>query len=108
MRVGKIIGGIILIILGIVTYGGSSTLYTTTSQHVEECNSIISQLGQSLDQQTVEACNNALGGQSISNIFIFIGIIITIIGIALVIIGSVQQSKKKKERQLMTMITKAQ
>ena len=99
MRVGKIIGGIVLIILGIFVYAGSSIVNTESSQHVEECNSIIGQLGQSLDQQTVEACNNALGGQSISNIFMFIAIIITIIGIVLVIIGSVQQSKNKKEKQ---------
>ena len=97
MRAGKVIGGIVLIILGIFVYIGSSIVNTASIQRVEECNSIIGQLGQALDQQTVEACNNALAGQSISYLFMAIGLLMAVIGIALVIIGSLQESKQKKE-----------
>jgi len=98
VRAQRVIGGIVLIILGIFVYVGSSIVRTGSSQHVEECNSIIGQFGRALDQQTVEACNNTSSAQIIAYIFMSIGIIMTVIGTGL-IIGSLQESKKKNEKK---------
>lgn len=80
---GKILGGIVLLILGIIF----SALGFSINN---ECNSLGGQLGSLLSSQQQQRC-------SFGSIGLIIGIFMSIVGLILIIVGSVTGGKKKGE-----------
>lgn len=79
---GKITGGIVLLIIGIIL---SAIGFSINN----ECNSIGGQLGSLLSSQQQQKC-------SFGSIGLIIGIFLSIIGLILIIVGSVTGGKKKE------------
>jgi uncharacterized membrane protein len=98
MAAGKIIGGIVLLLIGIIIAGAGMTISSIQSNNLQRCNTFTGQLGQSLDPETYEICTSAPMYQGISNAAIIMGVILSIIGIVLVVLGVVSRSKRKEQR----------
>ena len=88
-----IAGGIVLLILGVIIYFFSSFINNVQSNNVQQCNSFTGQLGQSLSQENAQICGRAPAYQSLSGAGILLAIIMSIIGIALIIIGTLKSKK---------------
>ena len=97
MGAGKIIGGIFLIILGIIIYGGSNWGSTTTSYELERCNSLLGELGQGFSQDTYGYCQDMILGNTIANVGIAVAIILFLIGLILIIVGSIGGKRDKRK-----------
>lgn len=97
MGAGKIIGGIFLILLGIIFYGASDWGSTKTSYDLERCNSLLGELGQGLSQDNYEYCQNMSIGNSVSNVGIAVAVIFFLIGLILIIVGSIGGKRDKKK-----------
>ena len=97
MGAGKIIGGIFLILLGIIFYGASDWGGTKTSYDLERCNSFLGELGQGLSQDQYEYCQNMSIGNSVSNVGIAVAIIFFLIGLILIIVGSIGGKRDKRK-----------
>jgi hypothetical protein len=71
---------------------------------MQQCNSFTGQLSQSLSQQNAQICGRAPAYQSIGSIGIILSTIMSIIGIALIIIGAILciLLKEKTERFIST------
>ena len=99
MAVGKIISGIVLIILGIIFFGPSHWANTATYYDLERCNSLTGGPGQGLNQENYQYCQNMILVNSISLVGMIVGGIFVLIGLVLVIIGVVTGKKDKKKVQ---------
>jgi hypothetical protein len=64
MGVGKIIGGIVLLIIGIIIFGVSNGLHSIQTQNIQQCGTFTGQLSQSFSQQNAEICSSAPAYQS--------------------------------------------
>jgi hypothetical protein len=96
---GKIISGIVLIILGIIFFGPSHWANTATYYDLERCNSLTGGPGQGLNQENYQYCQNMILVNSISLVGMIVGGIFVLIGLVLVIIGVVTGKKDKKKVQ---------
>ena len=96
MGAGKIIGGIFLIVFGIIIYGSADWAKTETSYEVERCNSLLGELGQGLNEDAYQYCRDISIGNSISNVGIAVAVIFVLIGLILIIVGSVRGKRDKK------------
>jgi hypothetical protein len=92
---GKIIGGIVLIILGIIFFGPSHWANTATNYDLDRCNSLTGGPGQGLDQGNYQYCQNMILVNSISFVGMIVGGIFVLIGLVLVIIGAITGKKDK-------------
>ena len=99
MAAGKIISGIVLIILGIVFFGPSHWANTATHYDLERCNSLTGAPGQGLNQENYQYCQNMILVNSISLVGMIVGGIFVLIGLVLVIIGVITGKKDKKKVQ---------
>ncbi|HEY6656905.1 MAG TPA: SHOCT domain-containing protein [Nitrososphaeraceae archaeon] len=99
MAAGKIISGIVLIILGIIFFGPSHWANTATSYDLERCNSLTGGPGQGLNQENYQYCQNMILVNSISLVGMIVGGIFVLIGLVLVIIGVITGKKDKKKVQ---------
>ena len=97
MTAGKIIGGIVLIILGIIFFGPSHWANTATFYDLERCNSLTVEPGQGLNQGNYQYCQNMIIVNSISLVGIIVGGIFVIIGLVFVIIGAIRGKQDKKK-----------
>ena len=97
MAAGKIISGIVLIVLGIIFFGPSHWANTATYYDLERCNSLTGGLGQGLDQENYQYCQNMILVNSISLVGMIVGGIFVLIGLVLVIIGIITGKKDKKK-----------
>ena len=97
MAAGKIISGIVLIVLGIIFFGPSHWANTATYYDLERCNSLTGGLGQGLDQENYQYCQNMILVNSISLVGMIVGGIFVLIGLVLVIIGIITVKKDKKK-----------
>lgn len=95
MAAGKIIGGIVLIILGIIFFGPSHWANTATNYDLDRCNSLTGGPGQGLDQGNYQYCQNMILVNSISLVGMIVGGIFVLIGLVLVIIGAITGKKDK-------------
>lgn len=95
MAAGKIIGGIVLIILGIIFFGPSHWANTATNYDLDRCNSLTGGPGQGLDQGNYQYCQNMILVNSISFVGMIVGGIFVLIGLVLVIIGTITGKKDK-------------
>lgn len=95
MAAGKIISGIVLIVLGIIFFGPSHWANTATYYDLERCNSLTGGLGQGLDQENYQYCQNMILVNSISLVGMIVGGIFVLIGLVLVIIGIITGKKDK-------------
>ncbi len=95
MAAGKIIGGIVLIILGIIFFGPSHWANTATNYDLDRCNSLTGGPGQGLDQGNYQYCQNMILVNSISFVGMIVGGIFVLIGLVLVIIGAITGKKDK-------------
>lgn len=96
MAIGKIIGGIVLLIIGIIIYGLANGINNIQTQNMRQCNTFTGQLSQSFSRQQAEICSRAPAYQSFSAAGIFLGIVLGIIGVALVIIGAISGRRTKE------------
>jgi hypothetical protein len=96
---GKIISGIVLIILGIIFFGPSHWANTATHYDLERCNSLTGAPGQGLNQENYQYCQNMILVNSISLVGMIVGGIFVLIGLVLVIIGVITGKKDKKKVQ---------
>jgi len=96
---GKIISGIVLIILGIIFFGPSHWANTATHYDLERCNSLTGGPGQGLNQENYQYCQNMILVNSISLVGMIVGGIFVLIGLVLVIIGVITGKKDKKKVQ---------
>lgn len=99
MAAGKIISGIVLIILGIIFFGPSHWANTATYYDLERCNSLTGGPGQGLNQENYQYCQNMILVNSISLVGMIVGGIFVLIGLILVIIGVITGKKDKKKVQ---------
>ena len=99
MAAGKIIGGIVLIILGIIFFGPSHWANTATNYDLDRCNSLTGGPGQELNQGNYQYCQNMILVNSISLVGMIVGGIFVLIGLVLVIIGVITGKKDKKKVQ---------
>jgi hypothetical protein len=90
---GKIISGIVLIVLGIIFFGPSHWANTATYYDLERCNSLTG----GLDQENYQYCQNMILVNSISLVGMIVGGIFVLIGLVLVIIGIITGKKDKKK-----------
>ena len=97
MAAGKIISGIVLIILGIIFFGPSHWANTATHYDLERCNSLTGAPGQGLNQENYQYCQNMILVNSISLVGMIVGGIFVLIGLVLVIIGVITGKKDKKK-----------
>lgn len=97
MAAGKIISGIVLIILGIIFFGPSHWANTATHYDLERCNSLTGAPGQGLNQENYQYCQNMILVNSISLVGVIVGGIFILIGLVLVIIGVITGKKDKKK-----------
>lgn len=97
MAAGKIIGGIVLIILGIIFFGPSHWANTATNYDLDRCNSLTGGPGQELNQGNYQYCQNMILVNSISLVGMIVGGIFVLIGLVLVIIGTITGKKDKKK-----------
>ena len=95
MAAGKIIGGIVLIILGIIFFGPSHWANTATNYDLDRCNSLTGGPGQGLDQGNYQYCQNMILVNSISFVGMIVGGIFVLMGLVLVIIGAITGKKDK-------------
>lgn len=93
MAAGKIISGIVLIVLGIIFFGPSHWANTATYYDLERCNSLTG----GLDQENYQYCQNMILVNSISLVGMIVGGIFVLIGLVLVIIGIITGKKDKKK-----------
>ena len=99
MAAGKIISGIVLIILGIIFFGPSHWANTATYYDLERCNSLTGGPGQGINQENYQYCQNMILVNSISLVGMIVGGIFVLIGLVLVIIGVITGKKDKKKVQ---------
>jgi uncharacterized membrane protein len=78
MGTGKIIGGVVLIIIGVILYG-------LFNNYQAQCQSFLGNLGQALDSDTQQRC-------TMVNFVIILAVILAVIGIVLVIVGAVSKA----------------
>lgn len=97
MAAGKIISGIVLIVLGIIFFGPSHWANTATYYDLERCNSLNGGPEQGLNQENYQYCQNMILVNSISLVGIIVGGIFILIGLLLVIIGVITGKKDKKK-----------
>jgi uncharacterized membrane protein len=93
---GLVADGIGLIIFGIIILIAGLFINTFTQDDVTQCREWYGQLGQMLDSQTSEGCQNASMMQAASQAGIFIGVIMVVIGIICLGIG-LARAKSKTE-----------
>jgi hypothetical protein len=87
MQTGKIVGGIVLLIIGIIIFVVSSGLQPTVNNYQEQCNSLVGEIGKFIDPNTQQKCTQvdvfrsaSLGGEILGGALAFVGLIISIVG----------------------------
>jgi hypothetical protein len=97
---GLVGGGVGLIIFGIIILIAGLFINTYTQDDVTQCGEWYGQLGQMLDSQTSEGCQNASMMQASSQAGIFIGVIMAVIGIVCLGVGlSRNRTRTKSETE---------
>src|SRR5215216_3109749 len=109
---GKIVGGIICLVLGILIFAASMYFYIIKIGNVEYCNSFLGGLQGSLDPETAQTCSNAGAFQASALGGMLLGGALAIIGLVLAIVGAVQQGGKRRkdvsEKPMQTSISSSQ
>jgi hypothetical protein len=109
---GKIVGGIICLVLGILIFAASMYFYNIQTGNVEYCNSFLGGLQGSLDPETAQTCSNAGAFQASALGGMLLGGALAIIGLVLAIVGAVQQGGKRRkdvsEKPMQTSISSSQ
>lgn len=90
MGYGKIIGGIVLLILGIIAIGLSTYIQVLSNDVLNQCD-FAGGLGEFLSENE---CEEARIGSSISSVGVLLGLIMIILGIILVVLGSYKGKKE--------------
>lgn len=84
---GKIIGGIIMVIITVVSFPYMSQFQAIHLQQQERCNSFIGEVEQGLDSTLAAQCRDSLGILSTINTMLFVIGIIGFLGLVFVILG---------------------
>lgn len=92
---GLVAGGIGLIVFGLVVLIAGFFISGYTQDNVSQCEQWYGQLGQMLDPETSQVCQNASMIQAASQAGIIVGIILAIIGIVCLGIG-LSRSRSKQ------------
>lgn len=94
---GKIIGGVISLVLGIIIFAASMFFHNVQTGNLEYCNSFAGGLQQGLDSQTAQQCSSAGGIIAAAMGGMLLGGAMALIGLILVIVGGVQLGTKKSK-----------
>lgn len=92
---GLVAGGIGLIVFGLVVLIAGFFISGYTQDNVSQCGQWYGQLGQMLDPETSQACENVSMMQAVSQAGIIVGIIMAIIGIVCLGIGLSKPKNKQ-------------
>jgi hypothetical protein len=94
MGVGMIVGGIILLIIGIVTFSYLSNLKSQAEHGLAGCQSILGQAGQFLSPDVSQKCQQAQLYTPVIQAGYYIGIAFAIVGIGVEIAGGLRPGRR--------------
>jgi beta-lactamase regulating signal transducer with metallopeptidase domain len=100
MKKGIVAGGVALFIIGIIVFVPSNIINNVQNNNIQQCGTITGQLGQTLDQQNAQICNNATRYQSFASTGLIVGIIMLALGIVLILIGVLKSSTPKVIKEI--------
>lgn len=95
MKRGMIGGGISLIVVAIIIFWASSWISGVQTNNVQQCNRLTEQILQLLDQHDTTICTNAQPYVAISETGLMVAIIMGVLGVALIVIGVIQNPTPK-------------
>jgi len=90
---GLVGGGVGLIVFGIIVMGASFFMNNYTENNVSQCGQWYGQLGQMLDPETSQSCQDVSMIQSASQAGSVIGIVLVVIGIVCLGVGLVRPKR---------------
>jgi H+/gluconate symporter-like permease len=102
-------GGVGLVVFGIIVLMASFFMNSYTKDSVSQCGEWYGQLGQMIDPETSQNCQNASMMQAASQAGIIIGIILVIIGIVCLGVGLARTkspSQKLDEKKMLEKVEK--
>jgi hypothetical protein len=92
---GLVAGGVGLVVFGIIVLSTGFFINSYTQDNVSQCEEWYGQLGQMLDPETSQSCQNVSVMQAASQAGIVVGIILAVIGIVCLGIGMSRTKNKK-------------
>lgn len=96
---GLVAGGVGLVIFGIIVLVAGFYMNSYTQDNVSQCGEWYGELGQMLDPQTSQSCQNVSMMQAASQAGIIIGIILAVIGIVCLGVGLTGSKDKQSQSQ---------
>jgi hypothetical protein len=96
---GMVALGVVFAVIGIFVLIPSAVSYNAATNRIQQCATLLGQLGQGLDANTAQMCNEASAAQPGYLGSLVLGIIIFLGSIAGVVLIKVDD-RKKKEQQL--------
>ena len=94
-NMGLVAGGVGLIVFGIIVLIVGFFISSYTQNNVSQCEQWYGQLGQILDSETAQSCQNVSMMQAASQSGIIIGIILAVIGVVCLGIGLSRPKNKQ-------------
>jgi hypothetical protein len=92
---GIVAGGVGLVVFGIIVLSTGFFINRYTQDNVSQCEEWYGQLGQMLDPETSQSCQNVSVMQAASQAGIIVGVILAVIGIVCLGIG-LSRSRNKQ------------
>jgi hypothetical protein len=92
---GMIAGGVVLLIFGLVIMAGSIVAMTTAQSNISDYESVIGELGRTIDAEIEAAYNNAKRMQTGSNIGAAVGLAMLVIGPIVIALGANRPKKQE-------------
>jgi ABC-type antimicrobial peptide transport system permease subunit len=96
---GLVAGGVGLVVFGIIVLITGFFINSYTQDNVSQCGQWYGQLGQMLDPETSQSCQNVSMMQAASQAGIIVGIILAVIGIICLGIGLSRAKSKQSPSQ---------
>ena len=100
MRKGFLAVGIAMIVLAVILFAPSSWIKGVQSSNVQKCNSFIGQLFQTLSQEDSAICHIAPALLIMSQTLLVVSILLSILGLALVVIGAIKERPKPMKDEI--------
>jgi hypothetical protein len=91
MGKGKIIGGTVLIVIGVLTMSWGTYIQGIQSSNIQQCKSFTGELTQLFDSETSDICQRAPSFVMISWIAMVSGIVLIVIGGVLTAVGVIRK-----------------
>jgi hypothetical protein len=95
--VGKIIGGAIILLIGVIVSGWGLTINGIQTSNIQNCDSFTGHLDQSLNSEQADICAKAPMFRGISNATIIGGLVFAGVGVLLIVLGAIASTKRKQD-----------